>query len=61
MSDKKVLRITVEDLETGDTDTTEIPAGEYVVLTTEPCRVAHTSSYPQKGTHIVTIKGRTAK
>ena len=34
---RAILRITAEDLETGDTQVTEIPAGEYVVLTTEPC------------------------
>ncbi len=61
MSDKKILRVTVEDLETGDKDTKEMPAGEYFVLTTSPCYVAHTNSYPSKGTHILTIKGRTAR
>jgi hypothetical protein len=59
--DKKMLRITVEDLETDEKETREMPAGEYFVLCTAPCYVAHTSSYPQKGTHILTIKGRTAR
>jgi hypothetical protein len=58
---RAVLRITVEDLETGDTETKEMPAGEYFILTTSPCYVAHTSSYPSKGTHIVTVKGRIAR
>ena len=61
MSDKKILRVTVEDLETGDRDSKEMPAGEYFVLTTSPCYVAHTNSFPQKGTHVLTIKGRTAR
>ena len=58
---RAILRITAEDLETGDKQVTEIPAGEYVVLTTEPCHVDGIQAYPQKGTYIVTIKGRTAK
>lgn len=55
-----VLRITCEDLVTGDKQTAEIPAGEYVLLTTEPCHVAHTQAFPAKGTHVITVKGRTA-
>ena len=61
MADKKILRVTVEDLETGEKETKDMPAGEYFILTTSPCYVAHTSSYPSKGTHIVTVKGRTAR
>jgi hypothetical protein len=34
--DKKMLRITVEDLETGEKETREMPAGEYFVLCTAP-------------------------
>lgn len=60
MSDKPVLRITVEDLETGDQETREMPKGEYFILTTSPCYVAHTNSFPTKGTHVITVKGRTA-
>jgi len=60
VNDKKILRVTVEDLETGDQETREMPAGEYFILCTSPCYVAHTNSYPGKGTHVLTIKGRTA-
>lgn len=60
MTDKKILRVTVEDLETGDKETQELPAGEYFILCTSPCYVAGTQSYPGKGTHVLTIKGRTA-
>jgi hypothetical protein len=56
-----MLRVTVEDLETGDKQTRELPKGEYFILTAAPCYVAHTNSYPAKGTHILTIKGRTAR
>ncbi len=61
MSDAPLLRITVEDLETGAKETREMPKAEYFILTTSPCYVAHTNSYPQKGTHIITVKGRTAR
>lgn len=55
-----VLRVTVTDLATGETESTEIPSGEYLVVTTKPCHVATTQAYPTKGTHVLTIKGRTA-
>ena len=58
---KAMLRITVEDLETGDKEVKEMPKGEYFILCTSPCYVAHTSSYPGKGTHIITVKGRIAR
>jgi translation elongation factor P/translation initiation factor 5A len=56
-----VLRVTCEDLATGEKESVELPAGEYLVLTTEPCHVAHTQAFPGKGTHVITIKGRTAR
>jgi hypothetical protein len=60
MSAAPVLRITVEDLETGEQEVTEIPRGEYVILTTFPCYVAATRSYPTTGCHVITVEGRTA-
>jgi hypothetical protein len=60
ISSDGVLRVTVEDLVTGDKDEAILPAGEYLVITTEPCHTAHTQAFPGKGTHVVTIKGRTA-
>lgn len=56
MSDRGI-RVTVLDHATGKTETTELPVGEYMLLTTEPCHVAHTQVFA-KGTHILTIKGR---
>jgi len=53
-----VLRVTATDVETGESATQDIPAGEYLLLTTEPCHLAHTQAYPAKGTHVLTIKGR---
>ena len=59
MNDKKaVLRVTVEDLETGETQTRDVPPGDYFMLTTEPAYVAHTNVFAN-GTHVITIKGRT--
>lgn len=58
---KAMLRITVEDLETGEKETQEMPKGEYFILTTAPCYVAHTNSFPAKGTHVITVKGRTTR
>ena len=55
-----VLRVTCEDLLTGEKQTADLPAGEYLLLTTEPCHLASTQAYPSKGTHVITIKGRTA-
>lgn len=52
------LRVTVLDLETGDTDTATVADGDYVLICADPCYrsgvVAHAN-----GTHVVTIKGRT--
>jgi hypothetical protein len=58
MSDKKIVRITVEDLETGDKETAEMPAGEYYVLATEPCHVAHVQMSGGGKTVQLTIKDR---
>lgn len=57
---KAVLRVTCTDLVTGESQTADIPAGDYLLLTTAPCHVAGTQAYPMKGTHVITIKGRTA-
>jgi hypothetical protein len=50
------IRVTVEDLETGDGESVVI-ADDYVVTTAGSCYVAHTQAYAN-GTHILTIKGR---
>jgi hypothetical protein len=55
---KQMLRITVLDLETGDTETAEMPAGEYFILCTAPCYVAHTQSFGGGKTVQLTIKDR---
>jgi hypothetical protein len=53
------IRVTVVDEQTGDTDTTSVQDGDYLLITTEPCYVAHTSAYAN-GTHVLTVKGRRA-
>ena len=55
------LRVTIEDRETGEREEVLIPDGEYFLLTTSPCYLAHTNAYPGKGTHVLTIKGRNPK
>ena len=52
------LRVQITDRETGDYEEVIIPDGEYFILTTSPCHVAHTNWYPIKGTAVVTIKDR---
>ncbi len=58
MSDKPVARITVEDLETGEKVTRDLPSGDYFLLTTEPAWTDGIQAF-KNGTHVVTIKGRT--
>jgi hypothetical protein len=48
----------VEDLETGDTETAEMPKGEYFILCTSPCYVAHTQVSGGGKTVQLTIKDR---
>ena len=61
MSDnERGIRVTVEDLKTGKTQTRDVPPGDYVLLTTEPAYVAHINAFAN-GTHVVTIKGRTRR
>jgi len=53
------LRVTVTDVEIGDTDTVEVPEGDYLLVCHEPCHLHHTNAYAN-GTHVLTIKGRKA-
>jgi len=56
-----ILRITVEEIATGETQTVEVPDNEYFIITTGDCHVSHTQAYPTKGTHVLTIKGQQAR
>jgi hypothetical protein len=53
------VRVTVFDEQTGDTEETVVPAGEYLLIVTNPAYLAHTAAHAN-GTHVLTIKGRTA-
>jgi hypothetical protein len=52
------IRVTTEDLETGQKETAEI-TDDYVLVTAGSCYLAHTNAYARTGTHILTIKHAT--
>lgn len=56
MNDKQI-RVTVEDLLTGDKQSVEI-ADDYVLICAGSAYVDSTQMYPTKGTHVLTVKGR---
>ena len=58
MAAKPMLRVTVEDLETGDKETAEVPAGEYFIVVTSPCYIGHTQLFNHGKTVQLTIKDR---
>lgn len=51
------LHVTVRDEQTGDVETVRIPDGEYFILATAPCHVAHVNAHAN-GTHVLTVKDR---
>jgi len=51
------VRVTVVDEQTGDTETKQIPDGDYLLIVTEPAYAAF-QVYPKTGTHVITVKGR---
>lgn len=51
------VRVTVHDIETGEEQTRDVPAGDYLLICVEPCHLDNTQVYPTRGTHVVTIKG----
>lgn len=50
------IRVTVEDLETGDTETKDVADGDYVLICVAPCYLHQTNEYTA-GTHVMTVKG----
>lgn len=50
------IRVTVEDLETGETETIDVD-NDYVILAAGTCNVEHVQAY-SNGTHVLTVKGR---
>jgi hypothetical protein len=51
------LKVTVLDVETGDTSEATISEGDYLLTCVAPCYLAGMQAYPLKGTHILTVKG----
>ncbi|MGE4425035.1 MAG: hypothetical protein AB7G37_01120 [Solirubrobacteraceae bacterium] len=49
------IRVTAEDPDTGDRQTTELPPGSYVVVCAEPRRVTHEQRYAN-GTVVITTR-----
>jgi hypothetical protein len=54
------LKITVTDIETGETEESTVADGDYVIVCAAPCHLGDIQAYPTKGTHVLTVKGRTA-
>jgi hypothetical protein len=50
------LTVTILDHATGDTETAEVPDGDYLIVVTEPATES-VQVYPN-GTHVITVKGR---
>jgi hypothetical protein len=53
-----MIRVTVEDTDTGKTETVEVAPNDYWMVTTGSCYVSSTQVYLKTGTHQLTIKGR---
>jgi hypothetical protein len=50
-----VYRVTVEDVETGVSETAEVHSGDYLLLTFEPCRLHHTQTYSMSDSVSITL------
>lgn len=51
------LRVTVEDIETGQKGERIVPDGDYILITSEPCYLDGLQTYAK--THVLTVKGFT--
>lgn len=56
MSGEQGIRVTVTDLATGKSQSTEI-IDDYVLVTAGTCGVSSLQKYPSTGTHSITVKG----
>lgn len=54
------ITVTVVDNETGDSETMQVADGDYLLTTVAPCFLYYTAAY-KNGTHVLTVKGRTAR
>lgn len=57
MSKPAAIRVTVEDLESGETTIQEVPAASFILFVTEPAHSAGQQFYPRTGTVVITLKG----
>jgi hypothetical protein len=55
----KGIRVTVEDLETGEKATREVVPGDYILIPLAPCYLDGIQRYPSKGTTVLTLKDNT--
>lgn len=53
------LRVTVTDVETGDSDEAEVAEGDYFLVCHQPCRLDGVTVHGDGSTHVLTIKDRT--
>jgi hypothetical protein len=49
------LRVTVEDIESGQKDERVVQDGDYILVTAEPCYLDGLQAYTK--THVLTVKG----
>ncbi|MDQ2727543.1 MAG: hypothetical protein M3Y91_06705 [Actinomycetota bacterium] len=52
------VRVTVEDLETGQSDSAVVKDGDYVLVVADPCHLDGVQTYKSGATHVLTVKGR---
>lgn len=57
----RVIRVTVEDLATGDVESVVLGQGQYVVTATAPMYVAGEQRYPGTGTVVLTLRREGAR
>lgn len=53
------LTVRVTDDQTGETEEKHVPDGDYLLIVTDPAEASF-QVYPTTGTHVITVKGRTA-
>lgn len=54
------LTVTVLDSQSGETETATVADGDYILICVAPCYLDHTQA-SANGTHVLTVKGRTAR
>lgn len=52
------VRVTCEDLSTGETETMVVPDGDYLLVCVAPCRLDYTQTFGGGRTHQLTIMNR---